>query len=222
VPSRLPGRRRRAWAARHRGSSAGSSSRWPAQGSGSAACCAPSPERGSRACSIVRRGAACPRVASVTVAWQWALRCWRAYSIVRGGEGRLSGGVNVRRRNSGCLGSVEHGGRMAHRSTGDGAHRSRRDGRGGAEVPPGDEFLTVGDVAQFTKVDPQTVRNWIARGEIRAIRVRRTGPNPRSDFDDMLGTRADRAANAPQTPDATATRRRARRGTRAIYGRVGP
>lgn len=32
-------------------------------------------------------------------------------------------------------------------------------------------FLTVADVAELLKVNPQTVRNWIDRGELPAVRV---------------------------------------------------
>ena len=34
-----------------------------------------------------------------------------------------------------------------------------------------DEFLTVAEVAELLKVNPQTVRNWIDRGELPAVRV---------------------------------------------------
>ena len=38
-----------------------------------------------------------------------------------------------------------------------------------------DEFLTVDDVAQLLKLNPQTVRNMIDRGELPAVRVGRVG-----------------------------------------------
>jgi len=34
-----------------------------------------------------------------------------------------------------------------------------------------DEYLTVAEIAARLKVNPQTVRNWIARGELRAART---------------------------------------------------
>jgi excisionase family DNA binding protein len=34
-----------------------------------------------------------------------------------------------------------------------------------------DEFLTVAEIAELLKVNPQTVRNWIDRGELPAVRV---------------------------------------------------
>ena len=34
-----------------------------------------------------------------------------------------------------------------------------------------DEFLTVAEVTQLLKVNQQTVRNWVDRGELAAVRV---------------------------------------------------
>lgn len=34
-----------------------------------------------------------------------------------------------------------------------------------------DSFLTVAEVAELLKLNPQTIRNWIDRGELRAVRV---------------------------------------------------
>lgn len=34
-----------------------------------------------------------------------------------------------------------------------------------------DEFLTVAEVAELLKVNQQTVRNWVDRGELDAVRV---------------------------------------------------
>jgi excisionase family DNA binding protein len=34
-----------------------------------------------------------------------------------------------------------------------------------------DEFLTVAEIAKTLKVNPQTVRNWIDRGQLPAVRV---------------------------------------------------
>jgi excisionase family DNA binding protein len=43
---------------------------------------------------------------------------------------------------------------------------------GPSRSPPShDEFLTVDDVASLLKVDQQTVRNWIDRGELPGVRV---------------------------------------------------
>lgn len=38
-------------------------------------------------------------------------------------------------------------------------------------MPNEDEFLTVSEVAEILKVNDQTVRNWIDRGELTAVRV---------------------------------------------------
>jgi excisionase family DNA binding protein len=50
-----------------------------------------------------------------------------------------------------------------------------------------DEYLTVAEIAARLKVNPQTVRNWIARGELRAARVgARRVRILRSDLDEFL------------------------------------
>ena len=59
-------------------------------------------------------------------------------------------------------------------------------GSGGPPVPAGDEFLSVGDVAERLRVHPQTVRAWIARGDLRAIRIGRTVRVRHADFQEML------------------------------------
>ena len=66
-------------------------------------------------------------------------------------------------------------------------------GGGGAPLAADDEFLTVGDVAERLRVHPQTVRSWIARGELRAIKIGRTVRIRRSDFEEAL----ERARAAP-------------------------
>jgi len=59
-------------------------------------------------------------------------------------------------------------------------------GHGDRPVPADDEFLTVGDVADSLRVHPQTVRAWIARGDLRAIRIGRTVRVRQADFQEML------------------------------------
>ena len=49
-----------------------------------------------------------------------------------------------------------------------------------------DEYLTVADVAGILKLNQQTVRNWIDRGELPALRVGRRVRILRSDFDALL------------------------------------
>jgi excisionase family DNA binding protein len=49
-----------------------------------------------------------------------------------------------------------------------------------------DEFMTVREIAALLRLNPQTVRNAIARGEIRAIRIGRSVRIRRCDFEEML------------------------------------
>jgi excisionase family DNA binding protein len=62
-------------------------------------------------------------------------------------------------------------------------HASRE---GDRPMPADDECLTVGDVADRLRVHPQTVRAWIARGDLRAIRIGRTVRVRQTDFQEML------------------------------------
>jgi len=49
-------------------------------------------------------------------------------------------------------------------------------------VGPTEAFLTVADVAERLKLNPQTVRNWIDRGELPAYHVgRRVRPDGERD-----------------------------------------
>jgi excisionase family DNA binding protein len=49
-----------------------------------------------------------------------------------------------------------------------------------------DSFLTVAEVAGILKLNQQTVRNWIDRGSLPAVRVGRRVRIRRSDFDRIL------------------------------------
>jgi len=99
---------------------------------------------------------------------------------------------------------------------------SDRTGRRDAQAPPDGEFLTVGDVAQRLSVHPQTVRSWVARGELRAIRIGRIIRVRRADLADML----EDARLAPPTHTRAAKAEASRSGAgRAIGdrgGRLGP
>ena len=66
--------------------------------------------------------------------------------------------------------------------------RTENDSTGGGDrpVPADGQFLTVSDVAERLRVHPQTVRGWIARGDLRAIRIGRTVRVRRTDFREML------------------------------------
>ena len=50
----------------------------------------------------------------------------------------------------------------------------------------GEEYLTVADVAATLKLNPQTVRNMVDRGEIPAIRIGRRVRITRSDLEQVL------------------------------------
>jgi excisionase family DNA binding protein len=58
---------------------------------------------------------------------------------------------------------------------------------GDRRVPADSRFLTVGDVAERLRVHPQTVRAWIVRGDLRAIKIGRTVRVRQTDFQEMLG-----------------------------------
>jgi excisionase family DNA binding protein len=75
--------------------------------------------------------------------------------------------------------------------------RTENDASGDADrpAPADDEFLTVVDVADSLRVRPQTVRAWIARGDLRAIRIGRTVRVRQADFQEML----ERAQIPPPT-----------------------
>jgi excisionase family DNA binding protein len=49
-----------------------------------------------------------------------------------------------------------------------------------------ESFLTVADVAEMLKLNPQTVRNWIDQGSLPALRVGRRVRIKRSDLERML------------------------------------
>jgi excisionase family DNA binding protein len=62
-----------------------------------------------------------------------------------------------------------------------------------------DAFLTVAEIAELLKVNPQTVRNWIDRGELPGVRVgRRRVRVRRSDLDEYLAAGTPEPANANQ------------------------
>lgn len=64
--------------------------------------------------------------------------------------------------------------------------------------PPA-ELLTVAEVAEYLKVNPQTVRNWVDRREIAAVRVgSRRVRIRRADLDEFL--KHDAAAAGPPAP----------------------
>jgi excisionase family DNA binding protein len=49
-----------------------------------------------------------------------------------------------------------------------------------------EEFLTVAEIAAMLKLNPQTVRNWIDKGYLPAVRVGRRVRILRSDLQQLL------------------------------------
>lgn len=49
-----------------------------------------------------------------------------------------------------------------------------------------EEFLTVAEVAELLKLNPQTVRNWIDAGYLKAFHVGRRVRIVRSDLEELL------------------------------------
>jgi excisionase family DNA binding protein len=49
-----------------------------------------------------------------------------------------------------------------------------------------ESFLTVAEVAEMLKLNPQTVRNWIDQGSLPAVRVGRRVRILRSDFERLV------------------------------------
>jgi excisionase family DNA binding protein len=76
-----------------------------------------------------------------------------------------------------------------------------------------DSFLTVAEVAETLKLNQQTVRNWIDRGELPAVRVGRRVRIKRADFDRLLdegysagaGAGANSSLSANSSPGAAAS-----------------
>ena len=63
-----------------------------------------------------------------------------------------------------------------------------------------DEYLTVAEVAGNLKLNQQTIRNWIDRGELPAVRVGRRVRIKRSDYDRYVQEGYSGAAQPPQGP----------------------
>jgi putative molybdopterin biosynthesis protein len=55
-----------------------------------------------------------------------------------------------------------------------------------SQTEPEEEYLTVAEVAGNLKLNQQTVRNWIDRGELPALRVGRRVRIKRSDYERYL------------------------------------
>src|SRR6185437_10202820 len=57
-----------------------------------------------------------------------------------------------------------------------------------------DEYLTVNEIAEHLKLNPQTVRNWIDQGALRAVRIGRRVRVPRAEMDRILAQGASTTA----------------------------
>jgi excisionase family DNA binding protein len=75
-------------------------------------------------------------------------------------------------------------------------------------IPDGnleETFLTVADVAELLKLNPQTVRNWIDQGSLPALRIGRRVRIRRSDLERVLeqgSTAAARSGSRAAGPSA--------------------
>jgi excisionase family DNA binding protein len=67
-------------------------------------------------------------------------------------------------------------------------------------ISSGEAFLTVFEVAEMLKLNPQTVRNWIDRGELPALHVGRRVRILRSDLDRFLEQGRTRKPQPEQSP----------------------
>ena len=67
-------------------------------------------------------------------------------------------------------------------------------------------FLTVAEIAELLRVNPQTVRNWIDRGELQAVRVGARRVRVRqSDLDRFLAAGATSAPHHVSDDDPAGT-----------------
>lgn len=84
-----------------------------------------------------------------------------------------------------------------------------------------DEYLTVNEVAEHLKLNPQTLRNWIDQGRLPAIRIGRRVRIRREDLDRMLAGGATRAAESqpPEQLDAQGELSRALERAHRLLGR---
>jgi excisionase family DNA binding protein len=65
-----------------------------------------------------------------------------------------------------------------------------------------DEYLTVNEIAEHLKLNPQTIRNWIDAGSLPAVRVGRRVRIRRADLDRLLA-QGTTATAQPQPATAT-------------------
>jgi excisionase family DNA binding protein len=68
--------------------------------------------------------------------------------------------------------------------------------------PSADSLLTVDEIARILKLNPQTVRNWIDRGYLGAIRIGRRVRVPRAEFDRLIAESHTGGRKSEQSPQA--------------------
>ena len=77
-------------------------------------------------------------------------------------------------------------------------HRARANLHAPVEPPKPstDSLLTVADIARILKLNPQTVRNWLDAGYLRAIRIGRNVRVTQAEFNRLI----DESYICPRTP----------------------
>jgi excisionase family DNA binding protein len=76
-----------------------------------------------------------------------------------------------------------------------------------------DEFLTVAEIADQLKLNPQTIRNWIDRGELPAVRLGSRRVRVRSsDLERFVA-----ASSATRRPDEDVARAEFAQALRAVH-----
>jgi excisionase family DNA binding protein len=68
-----------------------------------------------------------------------------------------------------------------------------------------DEYLTVIEIAEHLKLNPQTIRNWIDAGSLPAVRVGRRVRIRRADLDRLLAQGTTATAQPQPAPATTGT-----------------
>ncbi len=66
-----------------------------------------------------------------------------------------------------------------------------------------DQFLTVDEVAETLRINPQTVRNWIDSQALRAVRVGRRVRIRKSDLDELVQAGLTTSEDLKKPPKAT-------------------
>ena len=70
-----------------------------------------------------------------------------------------------------------------------------------------DEYLTVNEIAEHLKLNPQTLRNWIDQGSLPAVRIGRRVRIRRADLDRILAQGTTVSVQPAPSSDASADAR---------------